>query len=103
MALERGTQQKQTTPQESLRAGSRILQMVDYARQRVSSGDQMHPLVAASVSMQEKAGARSRTGNLVAMLLAHAARSRRRAQPGVNIRMQVLTPAGTPAVRIRVR
>jgi hypothetical protein len=82
----------------------RILRFVDFARRKASQGDGLHPLVAASMALNEQSGAkRNGTSNLVSLLLAHAARSRRRAQQPVRIRMQVLGPSGTPAVRLRVR
>ena len=53
-----------------------------------------------------KHGVLSRTNlkpqNLIGLLKAHGARSRRNAIPRVSIRMSVFTPVGKPAVKIRI-
>ena len=81
-----------------------LLKMMDFRRSRGTPLESaQHPLVAASMALSEPASnSRTRTGNLVGLLLTHATRSRRKAQPKASVRLQVLTPAGANAVRVRV-
>lgn len=78
-----------------------VLNMLDFSRGNTRDANE-HPLVAASKAMQSNPAQRGRTGSLVGLLIAQASRARRRSQPITRVRVQVFSPKGSRAAKIRL-
>ncbi|OXT00157.1 hypothetical protein B7H23_08210 [Notoacmeibacter marinus] len=62
----------------------------------------IHPLRRAARHLAEVGAGKSRTREIVGVLMTHAARSRRVALPATSIRLRVHGPMGRSAIGLRV-
>ncbi len=62
----------------------------------------LHPLHEAAMRIADLGRGRSRTRDLVALLLCHGARAWRSSQPATNVRLRVAGPDERPAIRISI-
>jgi len=76
--------------------------LLDFGRNTKARSSHEHPLVAASAALQEGMVQKTRTGNLVGILLAQASRARRKGRPAARVRIQVFGPQGSVAARLRL-
>ena len=75
------------------------------AKKKPRSVPRMSPLHEAAMRLADfgLSKSRSRTKDLVSLLLSHGARSWRASQPPTHLRLQVSGPGGTPAIRLLLR
>jgi len=76
----------------------------DIRKRRTSTRPRMNPLHEAAMRLADLglSKSRSRTKDLVNLLLRHGARTWRASQPETDLRLRVQAPEGAPSVRLRL-